>query len=95
MNISPVNNYNHVYVILEIDNSIPFVENYKVIGVAYSLETVKYYAGPNRIIKGPVPILETPVLIQPTNYNPTFTFAPPPSASIFQNYLPQDFMDTL
>jgi hypothetical protein len=42
-----------------------------------------------------VPILETPVLIQPTNYNPTFSFAPPPSASIFQNYLPQDFMDTL
>jgi hypothetical protein len=50
---------NGVYVIIESLPDIAFTEHsYKVIGVAHSLETAKLYGGPNRQIKGPVPIFD-------------------------------------
>lgn len=48
-----------VYIIIESLPYIPFSEhNYKVIGAAHSLDVAKSYGGPNRIIKGPVPLFD-------------------------------------
>ncbi len=50
---------NGVYVIIEVEPSVPFSEHtFKVIGASHSLEVAKKYAGANRIIKGPVPLFD-------------------------------------
>ena len=59
---------NDVYVIIETIPDIAFLHtNYKVIGVAHSLEIANKYSGPNRIIKGPVPLFDS----MPNFHNPT------------------------
>jgi len=51
---------NGVYVIIETIPDIAFSHtNYKIIGVAHSLEIANKYSGPNRIIKGPVPLFDS------------------------------------
>lgn len=54
---------NGVYVIIETLPDVAFSSkpNYKVIGAAHSLETAKRYDGPNRTIKGPVPLFDADI----------------------------------
>ncbi|QKF94258.1 hypothetical protein QKU48_gp0800 [Fadolivirus algeromassiliense] len=85
---------NGVYVIIEVEPSVPFNENtFRVVGASHSLEIAKQYAGPNRIIKGPVPLFDSvppqPKSVEPFGnpfrpdeiYNPKpFIFNPPEPA---------------
>lgn len=82
MNIGP-KNFNDftfggdgIYVVIESLPDVPFSEhNYKVIGAAYSYETAKKYGGPNRTIKGPIPLFDTK-LQKPFDPNPIQPYYP-------------------
>lgn len=73
----------NVYVIIENMPEVPFnAQNCRIIGVTRSLDVANRYAGPNRIIKGPVPFFDdfTPPEIirkQPTIFPTTTDDAKP------------------
>lgn len=49
----------YVYVIVQVQPKISFKEqSYQIIGVTKSYDTACQYAGTNRFIKGPIPILD-------------------------------------
>ena len=84
---------NEVYVIIEVNSTVAFSENtFRVVGVCYSLESTKIYAGPNRIIKGPVPIFDR-LSAQPKTFEPVYNpFKPdeifPPKPFMFNSQEP-------
>jgi hypothetical protein len=64
MNMNPSNfNFNfqkdQYYVIIEKSNSLTIIDDsIKIIGICKDYESAKKYLTPNRIIKGPVPLLD-------------------------------------
>ena len=63
MNFGPKNfdfESNCYYVIIELNQSIAFSDNsFKIIGITHSLEMANKYSGSNRIIRGPIPMLDS------------------------------------
>lgn len=79
MQLGP-NNFNvnnlGMFVIIETVPGTAFHENnFRVVGITHSRNAANKYAGPNRIIKGPVPMLDgldLPVKTNPFEQQPTF-----------------------
>lgn len=80
-------NSSSVYVIVE-NNVFDVTKPYQVVSVTRSYEQALKYAGPNRSIEGPVPLLgDEPIIIEKSWY--------PPSEPVdFQLFKPQFHFDT-
>lgn len=69
-----------LYVIIETDPDIAFTQHsYKVIGACMSYNNAMVYSGSNRIIKGPIPLLDTAMPQKYPNPDMPPTFYPYPN----------------